>query len=744
MDYIWLIPLFPLVGAIINGLLAPRLRLPEKLIGAIAALMITLSLMVSVMAVWQYAGWSHQAGNEGKPYIAEKFKYTWLPGGKAQITEGPQAGKELTDLNIEWSYQLDRLSSLYILFITFVGLLIHIYAIGYMHGEAGFARFFAYLNLFMFMMLTLVLSSNLLMLFVGWEGVGLCSYLLIGFYMTRAEAANASKKAFIINRIGDAGFLLATAAIFAALGSIQFTEVDRLLQSYQLEPLGSFGLMSWIALGLFIGAIGKSAQIPLYIWLPDAMAGPTPVSALIHAATMVTAGVFLLARMHSVFQHSLTVMLIVAFVGALTALLAASIAITQRDIKKVLAYSTVSQLGLMFLGCGVGAFTAAIFHVVTHAFFKAQLFLGAGSIGHALHHEQDLMRMGGLKKYLPTTYRTMQICWLAICGIVPFAGFWSKDEIFAATFTTPQFNAVRYLLWFIGLVTAALTAFYMTRMMSLAFEGNERFNSHSEPNATPIDQSANAGQSTEDGQTIADNHHSPAAHSANPQEGSALMRLPLLILAAGATVIGFIGIPGYSWIEHWLAPTFQMGTTEMAHPAMAVVVGVSVVSLVVALVAIMAAKNVYERKPEIADKLALNFGPLYKGSLNHWYWDSLIEGKFVQGFSQLCRLLWQGDLIVFDTIPNGTALLTKGSSLISRYFDYHGVDLIVNFTGLFLRFISVALRTAQTGFVNNYALIMILGLCLIILGLEYTAIVDIYHRIFPSAGSLPLPGLKST
>ena len=360
--------------------------------------------------------------------------------------------------------------------VTFVGFLIHVFAVGYMSGEGGYYRFFAYLNLFMFMMLVLVLASNFTMMFVGWEGVGLCSYLLIGFYFDREEAANASKKAFITNRIGDMGFLLAVFGVFALFGTLDFKELAELFRSGAAAPyvesLGQWGVMSWIALGLFIGAAGKSAQIPLYVWLPDAMAGPTPVSALIHAATMVTAGVYLLARVNYIFSAAPSAMAIVAVVGALTALLGALIGLTQNDIKKVLAYSTVSQLGLMFLACGVGAFTAAIFHVFTHAFFKAQLFLGSGSVIHSLHHEQDMRKMGGLRKYLPKTHWTMFASWLAICGVIPFAGFFSKDEILFQTFLSGK------ALYVIAIVASFLTAFYMTRLMSMTFWTEERFEHH--------------------------------------------------------------------------------------------------------------------------------------------------------------------------------------------------------------------------------------------------------------------------
>ncbi|HEX8853955.1 MAG TPA: NADH-quinone oxidoreductase subunit L, partial [Pyrinomonadaceae bacterium] len=397
-------------------------------------------------------------------------------GAATEPTPGARlvAGGAGRTLDVEWSYQLDALSSVFMLVITGVGLCIFVFATGYMHGDAGFYRFFAYLGLFMFSMLVLVMGSNFMMMFVGWEGVGLCSYLLIGYYFDRKEAGDASRKAFITNRIGDFGFALAIFAIIAVFGSTQFTTVMEGARAYPIELIGHWGIMSWIALGLFIGACGKSAQIPLYVWLPDAMAGPTPVSALIHAATMVTAGLYMVTRTNVIFQHSQTMMLVVAVVGALTALFAATIGITQNDIKKVLAYSTVSQLGFMFLACGVGAFVIGIFHVVTHAFFKALMFLGAGSVIHGMHHEQDMRRMGGLKKYMPKTYLTFLAGWLAICGIIPFSGFWSKDEILWNAAST-EYIPGGWMLWLIATIAATCTAFYMTRLMALTFWGRPRF-----------------------------------------------------------------------------------------------------------------------------------------------------------------------------------------------------------------------------------------------------------------------------
>ena len=387
--YIWLVPLLPLAGAAINGLLGRKFRFSEKLIGGIAVGSIALSFLITVAAVYSYAFSSHATWPETYITSQDGNSFTWIPGGAVRLTQGSDErlqgklhegevqrgsqpdGQQGSVLNIEWSYQLDALSSIFMLIVTGVGLCIFIFATGYMQGDTGFYRFFAYMGLFMFSMLVLVMGSNFLMMFVGWEGVGLCSYLLIGYYFDRQEAANASRKAFITNRIGDFGFALAIFGVIATFGTSQYSDVFAQARSFPLETLGHWGLLSWIALGLFIGACGKSAQLPLHVWLPDAMAGPTPVSALIHAATMVTAGLYMVTRTNVIFQHSQTMMMVVALVGAATALFAATIGITQNDIKKVLAYSTVSQLGFMFMACGVGAFAIGIFHVVTHAFFKA-------------------------------------------------------------------------------------------------------------------------------------------------------------------------------------------------------------------------------------------------------------------------------------------------------------------------------------------------------------------------------------
>jgi NADH-quinone oxidoreductase subunit L len=507
----------PLAGAAINWLVGRRLR-NERFIGIIACASVGLSTILG----FYFAFKSDGALRSTAPVM--DHLWTWI-----------QVGSFRADFGLA----MDRLSGIYVLFITFVGFLIHVFATGYMHGDAGYYRFFAYLNLFMFAMLTLVLGDNFLLMFVGWEGVGLCSYLLIGYYLDKEEAAPAAKKAFIANRVGDWGFVMGILLLFwmtsgAGAPSISFfdkPEVTSALatvakmtpEPFALNMLWYGGITS-VAILLFIGATGKSAQIPLFVWLPDAMAGPTPVSALIHAATMVTAGVYMVVRCSAIFTHAPTAMFIVAIIGAATALFAATIGLAQNDIKKVLAYSTISQLGYMFLACGVGAFIAAIFHVMTHAFFKAQLFLGSGSVIHGMHHEQDMRRMGNLRKYMPITWLTMCAGWLAICGVPIWAGFFSKDEILWRVWVgganLPAGAAKA--LWFIGIVTALLTAIYMTRLMVMTFWGSERF-----------------GQA-HDGQAES---HAARHHPIRPHESPLSMTVPLIVLAVLSTVGGLVGVP---------------------------------------------------------------------------------------------------------------------------------------------------------------------------------------------------------
>ncbi len=508
----------PLAGAAINWFLGRRVR-NEKFIGLVACAAVGVSTIVAFYLAFKTDG----ALRSTQPVF--DHLWTWIKVGSFRA---------------DFGLAMDRLSGTYALFITFVGFLIHVFATGYMHGDKGFYRFFAFLNLFMFAMLTLVLADNFLLMFVGWEGVGLCSYLLIGYYVDRKEAGDAAKKAFITNRVGDWGFVLGIMLTFTLTGSVSFfnkpdhgvvsafqTIAGLSVDPFTWQAIFAGGVTS-IAVLLFIGAAGKSAQIPLYVWLPDAMAGPTPVSALIHAATMVTAGVYMIVRCSAIYTHAPTAMFIVAIIGAATAIFAATIGLAQNDIKKVLAYSTISQLGYMFLACGVGAFSAAIFHVITHAFFKALLFLGSGSVIHGMHHEQDMRRMGGLKKYMPVTFATMLTGWLAISGIPIFAGFFSKDEILWKTWSASTFGLPSPIwskvLWGVGAITALLTAVYMTRMMVMTFWGKERFRETPvEPHEETHDQS----------------HH--GVHE--PHESPWVMTVPLIILAVLSTLGGLIGVP---------------------------------------------------------------------------------------------------------------------------------------------------------------------------------------------------------
>ena len=538
----------PLVGAALNWFVGRRLR-DERFVAGIACAAVGISTLIAFYLAFKGDG----ALRSTQPVL--DHLWTWI-----------QVGRFRADFGLA----MDRLSGTYALFVTFVGFLIHLFAAGYMHKDPGFYRFFAYLNLFMFAMLTLVLADNFLLMFVGWEGVGLCSYLLIGYYTDRKEAGDAAKKAFITNRVGDWGFVLGVMLVFFLTGSISFFNKPAHGVTSALELIASMGVdpFSWhvifaggitsVAVLLFIGAAGKSAQIPLYVWLPDAMAGPTPVSALIHAATMVTAGVYMIVRCSAIYTHAPTAMFIVAIIGAATAIFAATIGIAQNDIKKVLAYSTVSQLGYMFLACGVGAFVAAIFHVITHAFFKALLFLGSGSVIHGMHHEQDIRRMGGLKKYMPITFATMLTGWLAISGIPIFAGFFSKDEILWKVWSASLFSLPNpfwnKLLWFVGALTALLTAIYMTRMMVMTFWGTERFR----------DQHPAEHHETEE-------HH----HVHEPHESPWVMTLPLIVLAVLSTIGGFIGVPyalgslfsehPTNYIEQTLEPVISHTPEATAH-----------------------------------------------------------------------------------------------------------------------------------------------------------------------------------
>lgn len=822
--YIWLVPLLPLIGAAINGLFGRKFRFSESLIGGIAVGSVALSFLISLAAIYSY-GFSGQA-QWPNPYVTSQdgaFKYDWIPGGAVSINQGSrervqmELDKKVKErlaamspeerqrsqailvgasdtprsslLNIEWSYQLDPLSAIFMLIVTGVGLCIFVFATGYMHGDAGFYRFFAYMGLFMFSMLVLVMGSNFLMMFVGWEGVGLCSYLLIGYYFDRQEAANASRKAFITNRVGDFGFALAIFGVIATFGSAQYTDVFAQAKEYPLELVGHWGVLSWIALGLFIGACGKSAQLPLHVWLPDAMAGPTPVSALIHAATMVTAGLYMVTRTNVIFQHSQTMLLVVALVGAATAIFAATIGITQNDIKKVLAYSTVSQLGFMFMACGVGAFVIGIFHVMTHAFFKALMFLGAGSVIHGMHHEQDMRRMGGLKKYMPYTYWTFFVGWLAICGIIPFSGFWSKDEILWQSAATTKIP-LGWLVWLVGTIAATCTAFYMTRLMAMTFWGKERFleppagGEADEAHASAYDkglsqhdavlESAGDRPRHEPGEHVGAIAHGGHSHVHVPHESPKSMWVPLVALALFATIGGFVGIgPAFRFItgsEHpggrlnivrWMDPLIwnpvtrefgeeaagghDAGTAEPAQTAEAAIgesghaaaagvygnVGFNlahavegsvhnelltewifiVISLLVAAIGIGLGLLFYVKDLRLPDIWAQRLRPLYLASYNKYWVDEFYGWAITRRTMDAARAVFAFDSKVVDGIVNGLAALSRLFSLIVGGIDKYFIDGIVNTVAAFiLRLMSPLFRAAQTGFAQNYALVMVLGL----------------------------------
>ena len=559
------------------------------------------------------------------------------------------------DFSADISFLLDPLSAVMVLVVSGVGFLIHVYSTGYMAHEPSFRRFFLYLNLFTFAMLTLVLADNFLLMFVGWEGVGLCSYLLIGFWYQRPAAAEAGKKAFVVNRIGDFGFLLGLFVLFTAGGSLDY---QHLFAAAPQRFAGAAGtaLVTVATLLLFVGATGKSAQIPLYVWLPDAMEGPTPVSALIHAATMVTAGVYMVARCHVLYQLAPVSLEVVAVIGAATALFAATIGIAQNDIKRVLAYSTVSQLGYMFMACGVGAFSAGIFHLMTHAFFKALLFLGAGSVIHALSDEQDLRRMGGLARPLPWTHATMLIATVAIAGVPPFAGFFSKDEILSRSYLSGH-----HRIWLAELLGSILTAFYMFRLYILCFRGRPRM-SHE----------------------VA--HH---VHESPPS-----MIVPLVVLAALTTVGGWIGMPlieGGHPFERWLAPVFENAAVAGLHQeSPATEWALIAISVAAALLGIGLAFRAYLRRPEVATALAERFAGL-KNLLVHKYWIDEIYGVvFVRPFYAIAGWFWRfWDEVVVDGTVNGVATVVEGASAVLRLF--------------------------QTGFVGTYALFFALGVAALLL-----------------------------
>ncbi|MCC7478869.1 NADH-quinone oxidoreductase subunit L [bacterium] len=684
LQYVWLTIAFPLVGALVNGLFGQRMS--KKASGTLGSAMVFLSFLTALASYFSYKSWA--AGSDS-PYF-ELTLWPWIHVGQLQI---------------DAALLIDPLSTTMMLLITGVGFLIHLYSTGYMSHDKGYSRFFVYLNLFIAMMLILVLGNNLALMFVGWEGVGLCSYLLIGFWYQDMYNAKCGMKAFVVNRIGDFGVLLGAFILFWNFNTLSFTELFGNFSSV----MNSATIESWVplaaALLLFLGATGKSAQLPLHIWLPDAMAGPTPVSALIHAATMVTAGVYMVCRLNPVFTAAPTAGFIIACVGAATAFIAATIALTQNDIKKVLAYSTVSQLGFMFLACGVGAYWVAMFHVLTHAFFKACLFLGSGSVIHAMHEEQDTRVMGGLAKYMPLTYWTFLISTLAIAGIVPLSGFFSKDEILwrVATWQT-QFGSAPMILWFVAIATAFMTAFYMGRVFFKTFLGKPRWTKH-----------------------YVEHHH-------HPHESPRSMTFPLVVLATLAAIGGFMGLPHFThapnFLEPWLAASTggeeqlnivgRIGLEEhgsaahddhgtaahddhgaaaghaedaAAHHEAFVSFGstetteiiFALVSVALAAFALLGlAMPLYTKRFGATEKLHTSLGPLYRLSLNKWYIDELYHYLIVIPGTALAYGCW-------------------------RVFDMKFIDGIVNGVGNVLGWLGHGVRPFQTGFVRNYAMYLLLG-----------------------------------
>jgi NADH-quinone oxidoreductase subunit L len=690
LAHLWLIPLFPLVTAALM-LLIGRL-LPKAAVSSLCVGSVLLSFVHAAGAVLELL--ALPSGNR----VFQQVLFEWITPGVMPTAVG------LTSFVADWGYLLDPLSAVMVLVVTGVGFLIHVYSIGYMGHEGGYYRFFGYLNLFMFSMLTLVLANNLLLLFVGWEGVGLCSYLLIGFYFLKKSASDAGKKAFIVNRVGDTGFLLGIFLIATTFGTIRFTSQglgDPVAFSGILQALGAmvhqdpslYGapVFTAIALLLFVGATGKSAQLPLYVWLPDAMEGPTPVSALIHAATMVTAGVYMVARMNAVYQLAPFAMDIVATVGALTAIYAATIALVQTDIKKVLAYSTISQLGYMFLALGVGAFAAGIFHLMTHAFFKALLFLGAGSVIHSLSGEQDLRKMGGLWNTVPATSRPFLIATLAIAGMPPLAGFFSKDEILGRTFGRAAM-VDRYLaLWIVGLITAGLTAFYMFRLLFLAFFGLSRVSPEAEHHI----------------------HESPKT-----------MTIPLMILAALSIVGGWFALPALwgeeSSFERFLEPVLsgvipETAAVKFAHHTLLTEYFLMAASVSIAILGFGLAYNLYLKHPQLHPRVATTWPRLHNLLIHKYYVDEIYDALFVNRIKDLSTAFALFDAKVIDGLGvDGSAWLTRLLSRISMWWDKWVVDGLVNFVGKFTQFLSHPIRMFQTGLFSSYAMWILIGLAILL------------------------------
>ncbi len=648
VSLVWLVPVLPLLGVLINGLFGRTLIREKAHLVAVAAagLSCLVALLVFLDVVLRGARLDWDV-------------YTWMAAGDFRVSVG---------------FLVDPLSAVMMLTVTFVGFVIHVYSIGYMHDDPGYPRFFTYMNLFMFAMLMLVLANNYLVLFLGWEGVGLCSYLLIGYWYEKHSATTAGNKAFIVNRIGDFGFLLGLFLLWTTFGTLHYREI--FARAPEVVPMGGWTILTLL---LFVGAVGKSAQLPLYVWLPDAMEGPTPVSALIHAATMVTAGVYMVVRSGALYALAPSSALVVATVGAVTAVFAATIACAQNDIKRVVAYSTISQLGYMFLGAGVGAYASGIFHLVTHAFFKALLFLGCGAVIHALHHEQDMWRMGGLRKAMPITAATFLIAALANAGIFPLAGFWSKDEILFAAYSKGH-----TLLWALGAAGAFLTAFYMFRLYFVTFAGPSRV----------------------------DPHQVRHLHEAPP-----VMTRPLLVLAVFAVGIGAaVGFPPEQGLFHrFLAPALAAAHGDPAHADATLEVGLALVLLAIAGAGILLAYKLYVASPELPERLATRFRPLHTLLFRKYYVDEAYNALFVNGFLGLSRLAWRADDRVVDGAVNGTAMATVGASVFSAWrLDLGIVDGLVNWIADLLQGGSDRVKRVQTGLVQNYIMAMALGIFAIV------------------------------
>jgi NADH-quinone oxidoreductase subunit L len=635
LDYIWLIPVFPLIGFLINGFLGKRF--PRPVAGVIACASIFVSFVFSVGALLSLLKL------DASERVFELTLFSWIPSGT---------------FNADIAFLLDPLSAVMILIVSGVGFLIHVYSLGYIAHDPDYSRFFTYMNLFAGSMLILVLANNFLLMYVGWEAVGLCSYLLIGFWYKKQSAASAGKKAFIVNRIGDFGFALGIMLIFWTFGTLNFSEV---FQGAAASYAVGASVITAITLLLFVGATGKSAQIPLYVWLPDAMEGPTPVSALIHAATMVTAGVYMVARCNVLYVLAPTSLQVVAIIGLATAFFAATMGVAQNDIKRVLAYSTISQLGYMFVACGVAAFAAGIFHLMTHAFFKALLFLGAGSVIHAMSDEQDMRNMGGLKSKIKITYWTMLIATLAICGFPGFSGFFSKDEILWKSFSAGNGGMA---FWIIGAITAALTAFYMFRLIFLTFFGKQRYDS------------AMAGKV----------HESPKT-----------MLFALVFLAVLSVAGGWIGIPeslgGGNQFEHFMHPVFAQGEAIVAeaavHHAHSTEYLLMAITIVLALASIYCAYLFYVRRPELSTRLKQKLSGLHKLIYNKYYVDEIYQALIVNPIVNFSLFLWKViDVVIIDGFANGLAAMVKS-------FSSSG-------------------RVIQTGYLRNYALLFVFGVIVVL------------------------------